>query len=110
VRHRLKIGVERPEQFVLQVAVIGVGQAAAELGFDLEIGLARRATKEAVEHLLGVDWIAMPRQHIRVGAAGNDFAVDQHAVAVENDELNALALTGLVQWMVSTPLDCRGSF
>ena len=53
----------------------------------VSLRLAVRNAEKAIEHLLGGDGIAVPGQGFRMGAAGNHFAVDQHAVAVENDEI-----------------------
>src|SRR5438105_11908984 len=49
--------------------------------------LAIRHAKKALEHLIGRNWIAVPRQGFGMGAAGNHFAVDQHAVTIEDDEV-----------------------
>ena len=86
VRHRFQIGFERPEQLVLQLHMKIVGQGTAEFGLDFRIRLARRAAEEAIEDLLLRDRIAVTTEHIGMCAAGDDLAVDQHAVAIENDE------------------------
>jgi len=65
-----------------------VRQAAAQLGFDFESCLTHRAAEETIEHLICRDRVAVPRQGFRMRAARNDFAVDQHAVAIENDEID----------------------
>jgi hypothetical protein len=64
-----------------------IGQFAAHLGFDREPRLAVGHAEEAVQHLIRCDRIAVARERLRVGAAGDDFAVDQYAVAIEDDEV-----------------------
>ncbi|MGY3645376.1 hypothetical protein ACVWW2_000667 [Bradyrhizobium sp. LM4.3] len=93
---RLKVGFERAEQLVLQVAVIGFGQLAAELGLDLEIGLPRRAAEKALEYLIRGNWITVPGQHIRMRATGDHLAVHEHAVAIEDDEIDRHLTCGFV--------------
>jgi hypothetical protein len=44
----------------------------------------------------------VPRQHVGVGAAGDHFAVDQHAVAIENDKLDAR-----IQWRLNAAVLSR---
>jgi hypothetical protein len=60
---------------------------SAEFSFDGFAGFAIRHAEKAREHLVGSDRIAVARQGFGMRAAGNHFAVDQHAVAVENDEI-----------------------
>ena len=52
MRHRVQIGFERAEQFVLQLRVKVLGQRAAQFRLDLVVGLACRASEESIEHLL----------------------------------------------------------
>src|ERR1017187_4495341 len=52
--------------------------------------MTQRPAEETIEYLFRRDRIAVPRHGFRVCAARNDFAVDQHAVAVENDEVDRL--------------------
>jgi hypothetical protein len=76
---------------VPQMGVEVIRQAAAELGLDFNVRLARRAAEEAIEDLFDRDRIAVTRQDLGMNAARNHFAVDQHAIAVENDEIEWLA-------------------
>ena len=65
-----------------------IRKLAAELVFDGEARLAVRHAEKADQHLIGCDRIAVSRQDLGVGAAGNDLAVDEHAVAVENNKID----------------------
>ena len=59
---------------------------AAQFRLDLRLAW-RSSAEEAMEHLLVGDGIAVPRQRLGMRAAGNHLAVDQHAVAVKDDEI-----------------------
>ena len=65
-----------------------VRKLAANFGFDGLPRFAIRHAEEAIEHLIGRDRIAVPRQGLGMRAAGNDFAVDQDTVAIEDDEID----------------------
>ncbi len=45
------------------------------------------AAEKPVEDLLQADFDAMPGEGFAQAAAGQDLAVDQNAIAVENDEM-----------------------
>ena len=64
-------------------------EGTAELGLDLAPRLAAGAAEETLGDLFGGDRIAVPGQRLGMDAAGNHFAVDQHAVAIEDDEIAA---------------------
>src|ERR1700722_18533308 len=91
VGNHLQRGRKRLKQMVPQMGVEVIRKATAQLGLDFNVGLARRAAEEAIEYLFDRDRIAVTRQDIRMNAARNHFAVDQHAIAVENDEIEWLA-------------------
>ena len=65
-----------------------VRKLAAQLGLDGLPRFAIRHAEEAIEHLIGRDRVAVPRQGLGMRAARNDFAVDQDTVAIENDEID----------------------
>src|SRR5258708_35144356 len=48
---------------------------------------AHASSKEQVERLLGIKLDAVSRQTLREAAAAQHFAIDQHAVAIEDDEI-----------------------
>jgi hypothetical protein len=96
VRHRLQIGLKGTEQFVLQLRVKIIWKAAAEFGLDFDVRLSCRATEETIEHLLRRDRIAVTRQDLGMRATGNDFAVDQHAIAIEDDEFRIQGRSGFI--------------
>jgi len=50
--------------------------------------LPRRAPEKALEHLIRRDLIAVPAQHVRMRTTGDDLAVNEHAVAIEDDEID----------------------
>ena len=89
VRNGFQVGFERPQLFVLQLHMKIVGQGAAQFGFDFCIGLARRSAEETIKDLLLRDRIAVTAENIGVRAARDDLAVDQHAVAIEDDEIES---------------------
>ena len=90
VGDRLQCRGEGLEQFILQLGMEVVRQAAAQFGFDFKMRLTRGSAEEPIEYLFDRDRVAVARQDVRMHAARNDFAVDQHAVAVENDEIESL--------------------
>jgi hypothetical protein len=67
-----------------------IGQFSDDLGFDHQPRLAVGDAEEAPEHLIRRDRIAVARQRFRMRAARDHLAADQHAVAVEDDEVEAL--------------------
>ena len=71
----------------LDVGSEGGGQRAAEVGFDSGVHGIGRHTREALHDLSRGDLVSGPRQGLRIGRAGDDFAVQENAVAVEDDQL-----------------------
>jgi len=63
------------------------GKTAAHLVFDRQAGFAIGYAEEAFQYLFRRDRIAVPAQDVGMRAARNDLAVDQHAVAIEDDEI-----------------------
>ena len=64
-----------------------IGKIATDFLLDNPPRVFLGDTEEAHQHLLGGDRITMPGQHLRMCAAGDDFAVHEHAVAIEDDEI-----------------------
>src|SRR4051812_16314495 len=64
-----------------------VGKLAAEFSFDDHLCFEVRHAEKTLEHLIRGNRIAMKRQYVCVRAARDDLAVDQDAIAVENDEI-----------------------
>jgi len=63
-----------------------VRQLPADFVLDDQPCLALGDAEKAIEHLVGRDRIAMARQGRGMRPTRDDFAVDQHTVAVEDDE------------------------
>ena len=80
-------GRKQPEYLRICLRGEVIGQAAAEFGLNFQRCLAHRTSEKPLQHLVRRDRIAVARQRLRMRAARNDFAVDQHAVAVEDDEI-----------------------
>jgi hypothetical protein len=89
VRHRFERGCEGAVQFLAQARAEIVGQRAAELGFDFKRGFAQRPAEKPFIDLLRRDRKAVAGQQFSVGAAGQKLAIDQDAVAVENNEIDS---------------------
>ena len=87
VGHRLQRGGERAGITRPAFARRNPRAVCGPFRLRLRGGLPRRAAEKAVEHLIGGDRVAVTRQDLGMGAAGNHLAVDQHAVAIENDEI-----------------------
>src|SRR5215510_14307794 len=64
-----------------------IGQATAKLRLDLEMGLVCRPAEETLKDLFRGHRVAVTRQQERMRPAGDHLADDQHAVAIENDEI-----------------------
>src|SRR6516165_1771548 len=88
LRNGCELGLEAAVDLVLQFGVVVVGQGTTELGLHLEIGLPHGSAEETLENLLRRNRIAVARQRRGMRAAGNDLAVDEHAVAIEDDEID----------------------
>ncbi|MGX1286772.1 hypothetical protein AB7M50_005897 [Bradyrhizobium elkanii] len=80
------VGIEA-ERRVLDLGLEGLGQRAANLALDDPPRLAIGHAEEALQHPIRRNRKAVPRQRFRMRATGNHLAVDQHAVAIENDEI-----------------------
>ena len=88
MRDRLEvIGIET-KRLLLDLRLEVVGEFSSHLGFDDLPRLAVGYAEEALQHLFGRDRIAVARQQRSMRKAGDDLAVDKHAVAIENDEID----------------------
>jgi len=47
----------------------------------------RASSEEQIKRLIQTEADAIPRQHFRKTAAAQYLAIDQHAVAIKNDEI-----------------------
>ena len=86
MRHRLELGGEGHLQPRFQLRDEVGRQWPAPFGFDLAHTVVGGATEKAREHLLRRDRIAEFSQESRMFAAGDDLAVDQNAITIEDDE------------------------
>ena len=87
MRDRFQIACIIFQRFGFHLRVEIIRQLSAEFGFDDQLCLAVGHAEKAMQHLVFGDRIAVARQRLRMRTAGDDLAVDQHAVAVENDEI-----------------------
>ena len=85
---RLQIAGIELQRRRIHLALEIVGQTAADLRFDHPPCVLLGYAEEADQHLLRGDRIAVPGQHIRMRATGDHLAVHEHAVAIEDDEID----------------------
>ena len=67
------------------------GERNACLALDLEQDVAPGHAGEALTHFLGADRVARIGQQLGLDLSRDDFRIDQNAVAVEDDEIEAIA-------------------
>ena len=84
---RLQIARIELQRGFLDLSFKIIRQTAAKFSFDDRSRLAIRDAEKSGKHLIGGDGITVTRQHFRMRAARNDFAVDEYAIAVENDKV-----------------------
>ena len=73
---------------VLVKGDLAVTQVRVEQSENEERTRPLRMAEKPLKHLLRGDRIAVAAQHIRVRAAGDDLAVHEHAVPIEDDKVN----------------------
>ena len=90
-RHRLELPRENRRRPPVHLGVEFRGERA-EIARQERVHVLVAHAGKALRHRLGRDRMADRLQRLRHGAAGDDLAVDEHAVAVEDDEIDAAAI------------------
>src|SRR6185295_10987397 len=81
-------GGEEPQRRLLDLKFEILRQTFADLAFDDQPRIAVGHAKKSIEDLIRRDGVAVAGEHLGVRAAGDDFAVDENAVAIKDDELD----------------------
>ncbi len=85
-RHDLQVAFEGIEQAVAILLLEFLGQVEAEFLADLPHHRRVAAAEEMPRDIVEIDADLQPRQLVHEHLRADDLAVDQHAVAVEDDE------------------------
>jgi hypothetical protein len=81
------IGLRSLQRCRLHLYLEVIRQLSASLSLDHETRFAVGNAEKTLQHLFGRDRITVTRQRVRMRVAGDYLAVDPHAVAIENNQI-----------------------